>query len=218
MECLQLDFNYIQEEEKDKQERKRLVEENMGLIGMVLKKPAIKKIYSKRYEYEEVFQMGVLHLIAASNRFDESKNIKFCTYATSLIYYGIMNDLYRDKWYFHREADKEREGYSKFVSVDRYSLNEQVKTERQGEKPIEKIECLMDSNNSMEEAEFNVFYEQATHNLSNVDKKIFELYFKHKKTQNEIAEILNVRQATISRRIIKSLNQIRNELGVSIKE
>lgn len=50
-------------------------------------------------DYEDIFQIGCIGLIKAGKTFDESKNIKFSTYATTCIKQEILKSFQLDKWY-----------------------------------------------------------------------------------------------------------------------
>ena len=58
----------------------KLVAENMGLINL-----AAKRYLGFGVDYEDLFQIGSIGLIKAAKAFDESKNLKFSTYAVAKI-------------------------------------------------------------------------------------------------------------------------------------
>ena len=64
----------------DRKARERLVLENMGLIGSI-----VKRFAGRGYEQEDLFQIGSIGLIKAVDKFDTSFDVKFSTYAVPMI-------------------------------------------------------------------------------------------------------------------------------------
>lgn len=83
----------VQNEENE--ERKRMVEENIGLIHMVLKRFA-----GRGYEMEELFQIGAIGLMKAVERFDPNLGYTFSTYAVPVII-GEIRRFLRDDGLVH---------------------------------------------------------------------------------------------------------------------
>lgn len=79
----------------DKNERDALVTENVGLIYMVL-----KRFSSRGYEQEDLFQIGVIGLIKAIDKFDLSRELSFSTYAVPMII-GEIRRFLRDDGMIH---------------------------------------------------------------------------------------------------------------------
>lgn len=82
---------------KDKVDK--LFEENMNLVYFVVNKKIDK--HNKRYkelgvDEEDLRQLGFIGLLKACKKFNESKGIKFSTYAVPLIYGEITNNLRDD--------------------------------------------------------------------------------------------------------------------------
>lgn len=71
----------------DKQSK--LVENNLGLVHMVLKKMNVKG-----QNYQDSYSEGTLGLIQAAHKFDETRNVKFSTYAVYYIKAFILRYLY----------------------------------------------------------------------------------------------------------------------------
>ena len=71
-------------------ERNTLVEENMGLVYMVA-----KKFTGRGVEFEDIVQIGTIGLIKAGERFDKNLNIKFSTYAVTMVM-GEIKRFFRD--------------------------------------------------------------------------------------------------------------------------
>ena len=83
----------VQNEENE--ERKRMVEENIGLIHMVL-----KRFSGRGYEMEDLFQIGAIGLMKAVERFDPNLGYTFSTYAVPVII-GEIRRFLRDDGLVH---------------------------------------------------------------------------------------------------------------------
>lgn len=79
----------------DKEERDALVTANIGLIYMVL-----KRFTSRGYEKEDLFQIGVIGLLKAIDKFDLSRELSFSTYAVPMII-GEIRRFLRDDGIIH---------------------------------------------------------------------------------------------------------------------
>lgn len=79
----------------DKTERDALVVSNVGLIYMVL-----KRFPSRGYEQEDLFQIGVIGLLKAIDKFDLSRELSFSTYAVPMII-GEIRRFIRDDGMLH---------------------------------------------------------------------------------------------------------------------
>lgn len=64
----------------DKEARDMLVEENVGLVWSI-----VKRFGGRGYEYEDLFQIGVIGLIKAIDYFNMDFDVKFSTYAVPMI-------------------------------------------------------------------------------------------------------------------------------------
>lgn len=79
----------------DKAERDALVTDNVGLIYMVL-----KRFNNRGYEKEDLFQIGVIGLLKAIDKFDLSRELSFSTYAVPMII-GEIRRFMRDDGMIH---------------------------------------------------------------------------------------------------------------------
>ena len=89
------------------------IKENMGLVYKVIN----EQYYDKKYEFtkEDMVQTGLLALYRAIQTFDENKNIKFSTFAMTV----IKNDLLKF-------ATRDYEKYSGVINDTETSLNSTV--------------------------------------------------------------------------------------------
>lgn len=79
----------------DKAERDALVTANVGLVYMVL-----KRFSNRGHELEDLFQIGVIGLIKAIDKFDVSRDFSFSTYAVPMII-GEIRRFLRDDGMIH---------------------------------------------------------------------------------------------------------------------
>lgn len=82
-------------QEGDKAERDALVTANIGLIYMVL-----KRFSNRGYEQEDLFQIGVIGLLKAIDKFDLDRELSFSTYAVPMII-GEIRRFMRDDGMLH---------------------------------------------------------------------------------------------------------------------
>lgn len=79
----------------DKTERDALVSANVGLIYMVM-----KRFSGRGCEQEDLFQIGVIGLLKAIDKFDLSRDLSFSTYAVPMII-GEIRRFLRDDGMLH---------------------------------------------------------------------------------------------------------------------
>ena len=72
------------------QARDRIIEANLGLVWSVA-----KKFYGRGTEPDDLFQIGTIGLLKAVNKFDDSFNVQFSTYAVPMIM-GEIKRFLRD--------------------------------------------------------------------------------------------------------------------------
>ena len=79
----------------DKAERDYLITSNTGLVYMVL-----RRFSNRGYEQEDLFQIGVIGLMKAIDKFDVSRDFSFSTYAVPMII-GEIRRFLRDDGIIH---------------------------------------------------------------------------------------------------------------------
>lgn len=82
-------------QEGSKEIRDKLMEENMGLVYLVL-----KRFGNRGHDMEELFQIGAIGLMKAIERFDLERNLAFSTYAVPMIT-GEIKRFLRDDGMIH---------------------------------------------------------------------------------------------------------------------
>ena len=94
-----------QAQQGDKAAKEQLLEQNTGLIYMVL-----KRFSGRGHDMEELFQVGAIGLIHAIERFDLEKDYAFSTYAVPLII-GEIQRFLRDNHLIHMSRSMKENGY-----------------------------------------------------------------------------------------------------------
>ena len=75
-------------------EQKTRVEQNLGLVGLCLKKiPSVPAQPMTRCEYDDLFQEGTLGLMRAVVRFDPQRNRTFVAFALKHIHGAVSRAL-----------------------------------------------------------------------------------------------------------------------------
>lgn len=74
----------------DKQAQSYLVEKNVGLVWSI-----VRRFQNRGYETDDLFQIGCIGLIKAINKFDDSFEVRFSTYAVPMII-GEIKRFLRD--------------------------------------------------------------------------------------------------------------------------
>lgn len=69
-----------QAQEGEREAREVLIEQNLGLVHHI-----VKRFVGRGYELEDLFQVGVIGLMKAVDKFDTTYEVKFSTYAVPLI-------------------------------------------------------------------------------------------------------------------------------------
>ena len=75
---------------KEKCERDRFIETNLGLVHSLC-----KRFVGRGIEYDDLYQAGCIGLIKATDAFDEDRGLCFSTYAVPVIL-GEIKRLFRD--------------------------------------------------------------------------------------------------------------------------
>lgn len=105
----------------DKEAREKLVLENMGLIGSI-----VKRFAGRGYEQEDLFQIGSIGLIKAVDKFDTSFDVKFSTYAVPMIA-GEIKRFLRDDGMIKVSRSMKEIAYKAYLAKEK--LERQYKRE-----------------------------------------------------------------------------------------
>lgn len=224
----------------DKEERDAVVEANIGLVYMV-----IKRFYGRGCEMEDLFQIGVIGLLKAIDKFDLGKELSFSTYAVPMII-GEIRRFLRDDGMIHvsrqikenaRKIAIVKENLKKLNNFEP-SIEELVKAtglamddilmaidataevesiyqpigNGSDESSIMLADQLMDTKKSEVELINHITVIQLLEHLEERDRRLIELRFWEGKTQCESAKILGMNQVAVSRLEKKILHGLRRLL------
>lgn len=220
----------------DEEAKRRLVEENVGLIWCV-----VKRFLGRGIESEDLFQIGSIGLLKAIDKFDFTFQVKFSTYAVPMISGEIQRFLRDDGMIKVSRGLKE-------ISYKAFQMKEKLQ-DQLGREPlieelaeaiqVEKEELVMameasveveslykpiyqkDGNEVtlMEKIEETDVYEdrvlnrmllaQLLEELGAKERKLIYLRYFENKTQTEIGNILGISQVQVSRMEKKILQKMR---------
>lgn len=207
---------------------------NMGLVYALA-----KRFIGRGIEYEDLVQAGCMGLIKATDGFDRERGLKFSTYAVPVIL-GEMRRLFRDGGTvkvsrslkeLSMRATREREKFS--VREGREPTVKEL-AERLGVTPEETAEALgaalpaislTRSGEDEERDEIDIAVEapeqeitdrlalgQVLGGLEERDRKLIEMRYLSRMTQQATAERLGMTQVQVSRRERVVLAQMRQML------
>lgn len=216
----------------DKGERDRLVVDNMPLVWSM-----VGHFSSSGKDKEELFQIGMIGLMQAIDRFDTTYDVRFSTYAVPLILGEIRRFLRDDNPIKvsrtiaeHRKQIQTLQQGQEDISVDQIVektglTREDVVLAMASARPVTSIyETAYDSGESQvllvdqlegkeKPMEEEVLEEQilalAMQALSAEEKNLIQMRFFENMTQTEIAGRLGMTQVQVSRREKKILQKMR---------
>ena len=213
-----------------------IAQKHMGLVHS-----CCKHFAGKGVEYEELFSAGCLGLAKAVERFDESRGLKFSTYAVPVIL-GEIKHIFRDggsvrvsrtlkeltlkicKLNNEYEKENGREmsitELSKALNVSEDKICEALAA---GCSPLSLNADYDDNGNSridipvsdkQEEITERLSLKKAIAELDERDRQIIHLRYFQNKTQSQTADRLAMTQVQVSRRERKILAIIREKMSV----
>ncbi len=94
-----------------REDRNQVVMDNLGLVYMVL-----KRFGGRGYEMEDLFQIGVIGLTKAADKFDESLGYAFSTYAVPLVI-GEIKRFLRDDGMVH--VSRQMKDYARKIAAEK---------------------------------------------------------------------------------------------------
>lgn len=178
----------------DKKAKDKLIEHNLRLVAHI-----VKKYNPLPQEQEELISIGTIGLIKSVSTFDYKKGAKFATYASRCIENEILMNF--------RTAKK---------SAGDVYINEPIETDKDGN-TLTLIDLMDDGNDINQQVDLMIYSEQLMRFvekcLTNREKKIivmrYGLYGTAPRTQNEVAEILDISRSYVSRIEKKALEKLR---------
>ncbi len=185
--------------EGDRDAKNKLIEHNLRLVVYIARR------YDNVNSQEDLVSIGTIGLIKAVNTFDADKKIKLATYASKCIENEILMYL--------RKTGRQR---------SEISLDEPLSTDWDGNELVLGDIISSDdgpvSANLERESELEML-KNAMEKLTDSEKLIISLRFgmdgKKRKTQKEVADILDISQSYISRLEKKIVKTLRKEMKYS---
>ena len=209
------------------------VTEHFGLVHSIA-----GRFKDRGIEYEELFSAGCVGLLKAANNFDESRGLKFSTYAVPVIM-GEIKQLFRDGGIIkvsrnlkelslkatRLQEEMQKRGEEPTVSViaEKLSVSAEEITEAlcSAQPPV----SLSYYDEDDEESQMDIPIEapqlkttellalrQIIDSLSDTDKKLIRYRYWGNLTQSRTAQLLGMTQVQVSRRERKLLTMIREKL------
>lgn len=209
------------------------IEQNLGLVRL-----CANRFRGKGIEYEDMYSAGCIGLLKAAKAFDDSRGVRFSTYAVPVIL-GEIKRLFRDggtikvsrslkelslKTVRLREKILKETGKEPTVSelADELSSTPEMIAEALCvSAPPVSLTAFYDENSAEldiptpapdEEIGDFVSLRQVMSELSSGDRKLIYMRYFENKTQSDTAKSLGMTQVQVSRREKKLLNQMREVL------
>lgn len=215
------------------QDLNTIINDNQNLIYSICN-------YFNHYKNkEDLFQVGCIGLINAYNRYDESQNCKFTTYAYPYIL-GEMKKLVREDksvkisreiTKLNLKIEKARlllsqklmkepsiKELSDFLEIEEYRIAESlnsINSVQSLDEPIVnegKSMSLYDVIGNSKDVNNLIALKEELSSLSPFERKIIEQRYINDLTQSEVSKILGISQVQVSRNEQKVLTKLRNKL------
>ncbi len=211
-----------------------VITENLGLVHA-----CARRYIGRGIEYDDLYQAGCLGLIKAANAFDETRQVRFSTYAVPVIL-GEIKRLFRDggavkvsrslkelgikasRMAGEFEARHGREPriseLSELLGVDTETVTEAVSAIRAPVSLTAYTESEESETLDIREESFDsnlvdlLSVRQLLANLDGRDKKLIYLRYYKGKTQSDTAAVLGMTQVQVSRREKAIITNIRNSM------
>ena len=178
-----------------------IIEEHLGLAYKIASR--FYKGYKDK-SIDELNSAALLGLVLAASRFDESKGVKFATFAVPTIIGTIKRDFFSDKSKFTRRVINGKDIFER-ISID--SLNRIVPSGKDAE-VIDYCSSQFDMDKEIENFDLQI----AISKLDELQRKIINMIYFEGKSQCEIARLLKTSQPTISKINTKALQILRDSI------
>ena len=167
-----------------------LILNNLNLVHFVIKKMNIK--IGNDFDYDDLYQVGVIGLIYASKNYDENKHITFSTFSFVCRKNEILKFIYKGSYNDSLQVE----------ICDDVVLEDTIRDENVN---IEEEIIFNENNQELHYILDNYLNEnerKIIKMLYGIDSKVYK--------QNEISEILNIPQYKVSRIKIRLLKRIKD--------
>ena len=220
----------------DKEAGELLVEENLGLVGSV-----VRRFENRGYDRDDLFQIGAIGLMKAIDKFDFSYKVCFSTYAVPLVTGEIRRFLRDDgimkvsrsikesAWRVKKSREKLEQELGRSVTLQELSDDTGLQVEEialaldASEEVASIYQTIYQSDGSelylvdkvaddvpQEEQLLNrVTVEQLLETLEPREQQLIKLRYFEGKTQNSVADTMGMTQVQVSRMEKKILHKMR---------
>lgn len=170
---------------RTKEEVDKMVEENIGLVNFIMNKYYKNSVYIHNDLRDDIYQEASIGLFKAAQTYDETKGIRFSTYASKAIRNLISRffDRYIYKHYNAGVISLECSLYEKYDEESEQTISDSLEVEEGGYAEI----LIQDA---LEESKYHI------KGIERIAKLRLDGYY-----QREIAKEFNVTQVEISRRL-----------------
>ena len=188
--------------------REQYIEGNLRLVLSV-----IKRFSQSNENVDDLFQIGCIGLIKAIDNFDSTLNVKFSTYAVPMIQ-GEIRRFLRDNNAIRVSRSLKDTAYKAVYAMDAIqnplSLYDPVYSE--GGDALYVMDQISDKKNKEETWVEHLSLNDAIKKLNDREREIISLRFFSGKTQMEVAEMIGISQAQVSRLEKNALRTMRSYL------
>ena len=215
---------------KERLDRDRFIEENLGLVHSLCRRFAGRGI-----EYDDLYQAGCIGLIKATDAFDEQRGLCFSTYAVPVIM-GEIRRLFRDGGAVKVSRSVKELGLK--INREKQIMEQKLcreptvseLAERLGVSPEEITEAMcaaqptvsltrdddgetsetdLPTVSTEDEISDRLMLDAAFEKLDETEKRIVTYRYYEYLTQNKTAELMNMTQVQVSRAEKKILLKLR---------
>ena len=208
--------------------KEKLIEEHSGLIYK------IASYYQNKSSIEDLYQVGIIGLLKAYENYDESKNVKFSTYAFDyirgemLIYIKKDNPIKVSKEYLHlrKSYESAKDMMTQkmgrvptkcevclFLNIDENIIDDVLlTTDKVLSLDYENDETNLYetlSNTNMDSVDNKIYIDSLLENLTPLEKKIIEYRYFKDYTQTRVASELGISQVEVFRTEKKSILKLK---------
>ena len=218
----------------DKEAREILVQENTGLVWSI-----VRRYMGRGTDSEDLFQIGIMGLIKAIDKFDLSYQVKFSTYAVPKIAGEIRRFLRDDGAVKVSRAVKERAVRVRRLQSDWESRNgrsptvselaqaagltvEEIAACEQADVSVDSFERELSGggrvgdlvgDEGMEERTcLHLSLHEALQDLPDRDRQVLSLRYSRDLTQQQVSRIVGVSQVQVSRIEKRAIEKLREML------
>lgn len=220
----------------DKKAGELLVQENLGLVGSV-----VKRFENRGYDREDLFQIGAIGLMKAIEKFDFAYEVRFSTYAVPLVTGEIRRFLRDDgmvkvsrsmkesSWRVKKSREKLEQKLGRSVTLQELAEDtglseEEIALALDASEEVSSIyqtiyqsdgselylvDKMADKAPEEEQLLNRVTVEQMMKTLEPREQRLIKLRYFDGKTQNSVAEVMGMTQVQVSRTEKKILQKMR---------